>query len=303
MSVPPFDPRDESPGVTRLVFDAPQGRWGLSYAPPPPSLAGVVTQFWETHGYVDYAREKILPRGTVEVMVNLGLPFDTLDGRDLNPIARFRAAWISGLQERPLMVAPTYDVARLGSLLVAASLTAHGAYRLLGLPGRLLAGRVIELSDILGEGAVETLCHRMHDACSTRARFDAFAETLAGWGDRRGRAASDSVTGSLRLLSRTGGSSRIEALCASCGVSRKRLAGGFHEEVGLSPKRYARLLRFATLIRHLEIEAAPRWSQLAVALGYYDQAHLVREFRAFAGETPTRFMQARAADGQSLLYD
>jgi len=83
---------------------------------------------------------------------------------------------------------------------------------------------------------------------------------------------------------------RVETLCRELGWSRRRLAARFRDEVGLAPKTAARLLR---LERAAELAAAGvEWVQVASACGYYDQSHLVNEFRQITGATPTQFLAA-----------
>jgi len=68
------------------------------------------------------------------------------------------------------------------------------------------------------------------------------------------------------------------------------------ERAGVSPKYLSRILRFrkaAQKIGAMAGSAQPRWADFAVACGYYDQAHFIREFQEFAGCTPGRFLQSR----------
>jgi AraC-like DNA-binding protein len=86
----------------------------------------------------------------------------------------------------------------------------------------------------------------------------------------------------------------IGALAREIGCSRKYLASRFQEHVGLAPKSVARVLRFERAVRMLgRAGAGVRWSELALACGYYDQAHLIRDFRQFSGQTPGAYLRAR----------
>ncbi|MBT8078105.1 MAG: AraC family transcriptional regulator [Gammaproteobacteria bacterium] len=303
MEVPPFNSSAPTPGVDRVIFDSAQGQWSHSSSAAPAALKDIVIQFWEAHGFVDYSREKILPQGTIELIVNLGPPHQTLDGGDLSAIGTFHSAWISGLHERALIAAPTYDTVKYGTLLVGASLTASGAYALLGLSGRPLTNTVVELSELFTRTEIELLREKLYEAADTAGRFQAFARALLKRRDALGREVSTCVSWSLATMENADGSIRVEDLAYMCGVSRKHLAVRFQDEIGLSPKRYARTLRFAALVRRLENCKTPNWSELALTCGYYDQAHLAREFRMFSGETPTEFMRARSPDCKTIIYD
>ena len=83
-------------------------------------------------------------------------------------------------------------------------------------------------------------------------------------------------------------------LAAELGWSRRHLAARFRDEVGVSPKALARLLRFE---RALELLGTRTLADIAYECGYYDQAHFNRDFRAFAGATPGELLARRLPDG------
>ena len=103
---------------------------------------------------------------------------------------------------------------------------------------------------------------------------------------------ADALVGTaLAALDRSGGALRIETLVAQLGVSRQHLAAQFRTHVGLPPKLYARIQRFrrATETLRQPAPAGVDWAQLALACGYFDQSHLIRDFREFADSTPENF--------------
>jgi transcriptional regulator GlxA family with amidase domain len=78
----------------------------------------------------------------------------------------------------------------------------------------------------------------------------------------------------------------VEALATSLGVTARHLERCFESHVGLSPKVLCRLARFHHMRTLLDVARRPDWSHLACECGYFDQAHLIREFRHFTGRTP-----------------
>jgi transcriptional regulator GlxA family with amidase domain len=88
-----------------------------------------------------------------------------------------------------------------------------------------------------------------------------------------------------RTLYRTGGTADIAGLANRAGWSHRHLIDRFRRQIGLSPKVYARVVRFQRALRMVERDTAGL-SEIAMASGYYDQAHLNRDFRRFAGATP-----------------
>ena len=93
---------------------------------------------------------------------------------------------------------------------------------------------------------------------------------------------------------------RIAALARASGRSHRHFIAGFRDLAGLAPKRYARVLRFKRLLAALAATPRPQWAQLAVDTGYFDQSHLIREFRRFAGVSPREYLAAGAASAHHL---
>jgi AraC-like DNA-binding protein len=179
---------------------------------------------------------------------------------------------------------------------VQVDLTPLGAFMLFGLPMRELANRAVELEDVLGpEG--RRLPERLHEASGWPARFAILDELFV---DRfaSARPASPDVAWAWRRLLETEGRLRVSELAQELRCSRRHLSTRFSEQVGVPPKTLARLLRFGRAARLLgagpsshkpgEAVGAPAsLVEIALDCGYYDQAHLNRDFREFAGLAPT----------------
>jgi AraC-like DNA-binding protein len=99
--------------------------------------------------------------------------------------------------------------------------------------------------------------------------------------DRRVDAAVDAIV-------RSGGTRRIGEIAGRIGISRQHLARRFLARVGVTPKTLARVVRFRRLVE--SVSADVDWAAAAVTHGYYDQAHLIADFRALAGVTPEEFL-------------
>ncbi|MCT2585359.1 AraC family transcriptional regulator [Actinophytocola gossypii] len=164
-------------------------------------------------------------------------------------------------------------------------LTPLGAYRLLGTPMAALTGLAVDLTDLLGPAGA-TLVPRMAEAPTWVARFallDAFLlDRLAS-----GPTPAPEVEWVWRRMVERGGNVLVGNLAAEVGWSRRHLVARFRQQVGLTPKTAARVLRFDTVLRRLP--AGPP-ARVAVECGYYDQSHLDRDFREFAGTTPSAYL-------------
>jgi AraC-like DNA-binding protein len=171
------------------------------------------------------------------------------------------------------------------------------AARLLRMPVGELTDRVVRL-DQLGHdaGDLAALPERLAEAPDWPARFAILDRVL-------GRRLVDAPDADPRLervwacLVATHGRAPVELLAAEVGWSRRHLAAVCRRQLGLPPKTIARLLRFERARSQAARAARDGWAAVAADCGYYDQAHLIRDFREFTGSTPTAFpfVQARTA--------
>jgi AraC-like DNA-binding protein len=159
------------------------------------------------------------------------------------------------------------------------------AHRILRLPMRELAYAQVPLEQLLDE---PFLAERLAEASSWEARFRLLDGVFAR---RLGNGTSRGVDWAWRSLVEAGGDLRVARLAERLGWSRKRLAARFSEEVGLPPKTVARIARFERARALAEGPLRPDWARVALACGYYDQSHLINDFRAFTGRTPETFFQ------------
>ncbi len=195
---------------------------------------------------------------------------------------------------------------------IQVNLTPLGAHLLLGLSMHELTNRVVELDDLLGaEG--NRLVERLHDARDWQARFALLDRALVRRLDSA-RPASPDVAWAWRRLVEGGGRPAVGELCEELGCSRKHLLRRFNEQIGVSPKTYARVLRFQRAVHMLGhrdgaswIDEGERgagrgrsWGEIALDCGYYDQAHMNRDFRQFAGASPSELAASLLPDGGGL---
>ena len=106
-----------------------------------------------------------------------------------------------------------------------------------------------------------------------------------------------------RQLNETGGLIGVGALADELGCSHKHLITQFRREIGLPPKALARIVRFSRVAEMLKRNEVASWVQIAHRCGYYDQAHLIRDFREFAGSTPTEYVGRILPDGGGVAGD
>jgi AraC-like DNA-binding protein len=166
---------------------------------------------------------------------------------------------------------------------------------LLGVPAREIAGRVVGLDALLGREGDE-LTERLDGAAGWPERFALLDAALLERLARSRRAPADVVLAWRRLAATHGGVS-IAGLAGELGWSRRHFGERFREHVGLAPKPAARVLRFRRALSLLERDDGARLGDIALECGYYDQAHLNRDFRALAGSAPGDHLGRRLPDG------
>lgn len=272
------------------------GRWMLFLGDPHPRLRPYVRGYIGTESRIGFLRERHLPTGDAALIINFGAPHRVVDPDDDSRVSIQRTAWVIGLHERYQVSEATGE----RSFLVV-RLTPLGAYRLLGIAMDALSNRTVELEDVTGARG-RRLVGQLRDSASWPQRFallDAFI------GDRlaQARPAPIGVEWAWEQLEQTAGCVAIAPLARAIGCSRKHLIAEFHECIGLSPKPLARILRFNRAVQILEQSRHVAWAALAHDCGYYDQAHFIRDFHAFAGSTPSEFLGRRLPDSAGSLRD
>ncbi|MGW9601313.1 helix-turn-helix domain-containing protein [Streptomyces albidoflavus] len=214
---------------------------------------------------------------------------------DGSPVTRFSGV-AGGLMCRS--VAIHHDGRQRG---VQVALTPLGARALYGMPAAELAHQLVPLDELLGALADE-LSDRLRAASTWAARFAVLDELLlraVGRGAHAGhehRVRPEVAEAWRRLVAARGGV-QVGALAAELGWSRRYLTERFRGELGLSPKTFARVLRFAQAHELAAVADPLPWGEVAAVSGYADQAHLVRDWREFTGRSPTAWRRGEVLLG------
>jgi AraC-like DNA-binding protein len=224
-----------------------------------------------------------VPSGEVVLILGFSPGFTALDRASGE--RRPYNAFVAGIDDGPVLT----ESAGV-SYGVQVNMTPLGAYMLFGVPMHTLANRVVEINDVLGARG-RRFVEQLEDAGDWDARFD-MIDALITTRFAEATLPSPAVQCAWRRLRSTGGRASIASLAGEAGCSRKHLVAQFHEQIGLPPKTMGRVLRFDRARRMIERHAAPL-SAIAAASGYYDQAHLNRDFMAFAGSTPAAWRSHR----------
>lgn len=266
--------------------DDGRDRYRVVHAPPAPSLARHLS------GYAAYAEtttsfttRRELPHAGGVLIVNLGDPLEIVDAAGDAVLLRAGEGFAAGPH-----LAPAYSRSTGAQRGVHVFLPLPTLRHFLRTDMPALANRVVRLDDVIGAPA-RALGQRLGEAVDEEAMFAAvdlaLGERLADWRPDPAVAAASRV---LRVAPAT----PIAAIASRIGWSRQHFSERFSAELGLPPRRFARLARFEALMQALR-GGSRGWADLAAAHGYADQAHLAREVREFAQLTPTALARRMGA--------
>jgi AraC-like DNA-binding protein len=245
----------------------------------------------EHHGYrqhgVEPARHLGMPSPYLTVIFTLHEPLHLAQHVDPAHPPGVYDAIVGGLHSSPAVV--VHDGAQSGLQLEFSPL---GARALFGMPAGELSGIDVEAVDVLGRVARDVQ-ERVQEAADWTARFTALDEVLGSHvADER---PPDEVCRAWSLLCRSGGAVPIRSLAREVGWSERHLTARFRTEIGLTPKLAARVIRFhrarRVLMRNVRA-GRPNVAGVAAECGYFDQAHLVRDWQQFTGLAPTAWIDA-----------
>jgi AraC-like DNA-binding protein len=215
---------------------------------------------------------------------------------EIHLVVRFGPSARRGLDVHAFGVRQTVHrkLIRSGQRMVMARLHLGATEAVLGVSASAMAGRILALDDLWGDAATRRLCDQLadtHDTADAAAVLErAIALRVAIANGRRPHA--QLVLDAADRLTRA----NVNAVAVNLGVSERHLRRVFRETVGVSPKAFAKIMRFRHALRVAHDDGQASWAGIAAAAGYYDQAHLIAEFRAIAGVTPRALLgELRAA--------
>jgi AraC-like DNA-binding protein len=258
----------------------------LTHTPGYP-LSRFIKSFWYGEHSPQHTYERLLPNGDIDIVLNLrDARLQFYDDANLARLRVFTGPVASGVHSRYYVI----DTLQQASLL-GVRFRPGGAYPFLGDAADQLQDRHVALEDLWGRVAIglqsrlmEAETHEARFHCLERALLSQLADTI--------RPHPEIAKAACGFVAQHGTSS-VTAAAVRSGLSPRRFIELFRREVGLPPKAFCRLLRFQRALRLLARSPRPNLARLAVECGFYDQAHLIRDFRAFAGITPTAYLARR----------
>jgi AraC-like DNA-binding protein len=258
----------------------------ISRVPAPP-LDRFVDDIYCLTGTPHHRRLNVPPMPSAHLMINLAGPACLYDSDPNVPPAILADGWFIGVWSRRFVIEQPSPVRLIG-----VHFKPWGVSPFFDGPLTELGDQWVPADAVWGR-SFDLLRDRIACAMTTREMLQILEAEL------RSRLPG-ALSSGLQLVERTAGlieaswgAVPVGALGDDVGVSRNNLAAQFKAHVGLTPKRVARIYRFARLILSVDAGHPVDWSRLAQAASYFDQAHLSKEFKDFTGHTPTAYLELR----------
>jgi AraC-like DNA-binding protein len=257
------------------------------YRPPAP-LSAYVDLIWYYTGFArGHTRERLLPTGTSELVINLHEDeVRTYDPDNLGRCIRHPGSVVVGIHNRYFVLDTAEQVNVIG-----VHFKPGGAFPFLAPPADEFRNSHVDLEAIWG---LETrqLREQLLAAATPDGKFAILEKTLLV----RLRRAPEPHAAVLHALHCIDGAPHLHTigrLTERLGLRPKRFIQLFTQQVGLTPKLYCRVQRFQRAIQGVQRQQRVDWAGVAAACGYYDQAHFIRDFRAFSGLNPNAYLGQR----------
>ena len=242
-----------------------------------------VEWIWFARGRIAGVRERIAPTGSTVAAVILGDPIrQTPVGEGTALLAD--TGFLIGPHDRPIVNEPQGETFCVGIVT-----TPVGCRPALGLAPATLRGRVVDLLQAWPRAAG---LRRELTTCQTPAEALDVVESTLMTPEPNDRHAFARCEAAVRQLSATP-TRQVGDIAAGLGVSHGYLDRQFTEQVGLSPRTLARILRMRRLLEEIDVHGSVGWADKAAELGWSDQAHLIRDFKRHTGATPSEYLAAQ----------
>ncbi|WP_405797491.1 helix-turn-helix domain-containing protein [Streptomyces longwoodensis] len=251
---------------------------------PAPPLDRFVDDVYCLTGVPRHRLMNVPPMPSAHLFLHLDGPVRLWDPDRPTEPAVFADGWFMGVWTRRFLFEYPARVR-----LVGVHFKPWGMAPFVGLPATDLSDRWAP-ADAVWQRSLDRMRHRVGDATSAAETLDVLEEELTARLAGTPARGLDLVRHTGRRLEAAHGTVPVGALADAAGVSGNHLANLYKEHVGVTPKRMARIYRFARLILSVDAGQPVHWADLAQSAGYFDHAHFSREFKDFTGHTPTQYL-------------
>lgn len=260
------------------------------FHPQPPLSQYVELLTWYADFEPDYAHERILPQGVVELIIDLTEPPKYIyDNDSLAVTQTCQKAWIAGLRHEYITIS-----ALPGSSMLVVRFREGMAYPVLQLPLGLLRNQVLP-ADLTLDPEISRLREQLVNAPTPEEKF-AFTRAFLTKRIARNIVIHPAVAFGVQKILANPAQVTVDAVARKTGWSHKHLVTLFDKFVGVSPKEFVRICRFQKAVAAIGEATAVNWSTIVHDCGYYDQAHFIKDFKRFSGLSPVAYLHERGDD-------
>ena len=260
---------------------------------PAPHLARFVRCVWSFEDDAgDGSPQRIVPDGRPELVVHCVEPYGEVEGRRVVPQPRILFA---GQLTRPLWLR-----AGAHSRVIGVRFHPAGAHRVLGVPLDPFTDARVSIASLWPDDEAG-LWRAIGAETETAGRIAAIERFVEHRIAASGVVEDELVSHCVAAMEAQSGKVSVDEIAAEAGIGRRQLERRFRKAVGISPGTLADILRFRRVFDAIEHDSARPWTDAAAAAGYFDQSHLVRDFRRFVGCTPTEFAASRPGIASALV--
>jgi AraC-like DNA-binding protein len=226
--------------------------------------------------------ENIFTDGRADILFNFGAPYLRRNAGDQEQAHSLTASNLDAQRRYPVHIVQQGQLHLIGVRFRPAGLAAF-----LPMPMGQLAGLTLDLHNAFGP-AGEELEYRLFETAGHRPQQLALLNTF--FIRRLAVGAGHTLVNNLvATIEQHGGQITVRDLSRTYGYSIRTIDRIFQNVMGLSPKFYARIVRFGRVLNCLLHQPAAAWADIAAGYGYYDQPHFVKEFVEFTGQQPERY--------------
>lgn len=258
----------------------------ISKLPPHPCLSKIVDYYWiEQNGS---NRVRVLPDGTASIVFNLGSPVNIfgINGEYKNLESQF----MIGTQKKYYILEEVNN-----TFLVGIKFTQGGAYSMIRKPMKDFSDKLVDLEEVVDCDVreIRKQIRKAKGESEIKKLLDYFMIIK-----------TDMIEGNIKVVDtalkevkENSSPALIKSFCEKENISNKHLISLFNKKVGVSPKLLQRLNKFTKVIFAVQNRKDFNWSELAYEFNYYDQAHLINEFKSFSGISPKVYLRNKDVSG------
>ncbi len=259
----------------------------VHFSAPSLPLSHFVEVMWLVKGKLPYSKDKILPDGSMELILNFGSPYRVFPSAEPPSGTLCKRAWVTGNRDQALVIEPMAETNLMDFRLKPGA--AHAFFKL---PIHEMTGRVVELDALFGN-RLELLKEKIFETPKPGIKFAILERFLIN--ELGHNLSPDPILAyALDYLEAGRRESSIHTLAKELGYSQKQTARIFAKQVGMRPKVLQRIFRFQRLVHTLHSTKNVDWPRIALDMGYFDQAHMAKEMKYFTGLSPNAYLREKS---------